>query len=97
VIEAIAGGCGVSHISVLCRSPIERSAAGSTQAIELTAIYQGEHIHAVVVLSLLTESSSGEHTGETRSLCTPVSQWSRANETAPMLIIKRAVFSPGAP
>jgi hypothetical protein len=88
---------GVSDIKVICQSPNERNAAGETQATELTGVYEGVAVHIVYALTILTPTTSGFFGGETRSIFTPVSQWSTSAEEALWLIIKRAIFSPSAP
>jgi hypothetical protein len=87
----------VTAISVICRSPVARSPSGETQAVEFTGSYQGREIHAVVALSLLTPTTTGLYVGETRSIYTPVQQWSTAAEQILWLIIKRAIQSPQQP
>jgi hypothetical protein len=87
----------VSNISVICQSPVERNSQAQTQATEFTGNYQGEHIHAVVILSLFTPTTPGLYNGQTRSFYTPVAQWSPAAATTLMLIIKRAILSPSQP
>lgn len=88
---------GVSNITVICQSPNETSASGQTQATELTGVYQGETIHAIIVLSLLTTTTAGFFDGQTRSIYTPASQWSTGAETTLWLIVKRAILNPSAP
>lgn len=87
----------VSDIHVICTSPNEQSSTGETQATELTGVYQGEQIHAIVVLSILAETTPGFFDGQTRSIYTPISDWNAANESTLFLIIKRAILDPSAP
>jgi hypothetical protein len=84
----------VSAIHTICRSPVEHSAAATTQATELTGRYQGESIHAVVILSLMAPNGTETAVGETRSLYTATAGWSAAQERVLMLIIKRAIPAP---
>jgi len=84
----------VSNIQVICQSPNETSSSGQTQAMEITGVYQGQSIHAVIVLSLLAQTTPGFFDGQTRSIYTPVSQWSTDNETTLWLIVKRAILNP---
>ncbi len=85
----------VTGIHVVCSSPVVQNSAAQTQAVELTGRYLGERIHAAIIFSLLTPSPGSElSVGETRSLFTPLRQWSAANERTLMLIIKRAIQVP---
>lgn len=87
----------VSNIQVICQSPNETSSSGQTQATEITGVYQGANIHAIIVLSLLAPTTPGFFDGQTRSIYTPVSQWSTESETTLWLIIKRAILNPSGP
>lgn len=87
----------VSNIQVICQSPSVSSSSGETQATEITGVYRGEAIHAVIVLSLLTPTTPGFYDGQTRSIYTPASQWSTDNETTLWLIVKRAILNPSGP
>lgn len=84
----------VSAVHTICSSPVERSAAATTQATELTGRYQGEAIHAVIILSVMAPNGTETYVGETRSLYTATAGWSTAQERALMLIIKRAIPAP---
>jgi hypothetical protein len=85
---------GVSSIHTICRSPVERSAAATTQAVELTGRYQGESIHAVIILSVMAPNGTETYVGETRTLYASTTGWSTAQERTLMLIIKRAIPTP---
>jgi hypothetical protein len=85
---------GVSSIHTICTSPVERSAAATTQAAELTGRYQGESIHAVIILSVMAPNGTETYAGETRTLYTSTAGWSTAQERTLMLIIKRAIPTP---
>jgi hypothetical protein len=87
----------VSNIQVICQSPNESSASGETEATEITGVYQGQPIHAVIVLSLLTPTTAGFYDGQTRSIYTPASQWSTDSEATLWLIVKRAILNPSGP
>ena len=87
----------VSNIQVICQSPNETSSSAETQATEITGVYQGQTIHAIIVLSLLAQTTPGFFDGQTRSIYTRVSQWSTVNETTLWLIVKRAILNPSAP
>jgi hypothetical protein len=82
---------GVSRVHFICQSAVERSSGGTTQATELTGVYRGEAIHAVIIASVINESIPNFFDGQIRSLYTPSGQWSAANERQLMLIIKRAI------
>ena len=84
----------VSFVHTLCSSPVERSAAATTQATELTGRYQGEAIHAVIILSVMAPNGTETSVGETRSLYTSTAGWSTAHERMLMLVIKRAIPTP---
>jgi hypothetical protein len=84
----------VSHVRIICRSPVARSAAATTQATELTGRYQGESIHAVIILSVMAPNGTETYVGETRSLYTSTAGWSTAQERTLMLVIKRAIMAP---
>jgi hypothetical protein len=84
----------VSSVHPICRSPVERSAAATTQATELTGRYQGEAIHAVIILSVMALNGTEAYVGETRSLYTSTAGWSGAQERTLMLVIKRAIPTP---
>ena len=84
----------VSSIHTICTSPVEQSAAATTQAAELTGHYQGESIHAVIILSVMAPNGTETYVGETRSLYTSTAGWSTAQERMLMLIIKRAIPMP---
>lgn len=84
----------VSAIHVICSSPVERNAEATTEAAELTGRYQGEAIHAVVILSLMAPNGTETSVGETRSFYTSTAGWSAAQERTLMLIIKRAIPAP---
>ena len=88
---------GVSNIKNICHSPNDQSASGSSELFEFTGLYKGESIHAMLALSILAETTSGFFDGQTRSIYTPVGQWSSANAQTLWLIIKRAIPSPSAP
>jgi len=88
---------GVSDIKEICQSPNEQSAAGETQATEVTGVYEGTPVHIVYALTILTPTEADFFPGVTRSIYTPISQWSTSAEEALWLIIKRAVFVPSAP
>jgi hypothetical protein len=85
---------GVSSIHIICSSPVERSAAATTQAAELTGRYQGESIHAVIILSVMAPNGTETSVGETRTLYASTAGWSTAQERTLMLIIKRAIPTP---
>jgi hypothetical protein len=85
---------GVSSIHTICHSPVERSATATTQAVELTGRYQGEAIHAVIILSVMAPNGTETYVGETRTLYAPAAGWSAAQERMLMLIIKRAIPMP---
>jgi hypothetical protein len=87
----------VSDIHVICTSPNEQSSSAETQAVELTGVYQGEQIHAIVVMSILAPTASGFYDGQTRSIYTPAADWNASNEATLFLIIKRAMLNPSAP
>lgn len=87
----------VSDVKVICQSPNEKSSAGETQATEITGVYRGEAVHVVYALTILAPTSSGFFGAVTRSIYTPLSQWSTSQEQTLWLIIKRAIFSPSAP
>ena len=78
----------------ICRTPVERSAAESSQATELTGYYLGEHVHVVVILSLYTPTTPDLYYGEVRDIYAPYSQWTAAEETTLMLVMARAIESP---
>ena len=84
----------VSFVHTICSSPVERSAAATTQATELTGRYQGEAIHAVIILSVMAPNGTETSVGETRSLYTSTAGWSTAQERMLMLVIKRAIQTP---
>lgn len=84
----------VSFVHTICHSPVERSAAATTQATELTGRYQGESIHAVIILSVMAPNGTEAYVGETRSLYASTAGWSTAQERTLMLIIKRAIQAP---
>jgi hypothetical protein len=84
----------VSSMHTICTSPVERSAAATTQAAELTGRYQGEAIHAVIILSVMAPNGTETSVGETRSLYASTAGWSTAQERRLMLIIKRAIPTP---
>jgi len=84
----------VSLVHVICSSPVERSASAMTQATELTGRYQGEAIHAVIILSLMAPNGTETSVGETRSLYASTAGWSTAHERMLMLVIKRAIQTP---
>jgi hypothetical protein len=88
---------GVSDIKNICHSPNDQSASGSSELFEFTGLYKGESIHAMLALSILAETTSGFFDGQTRSIYTPVGQWSSANAQTLWLIIKRAIPSPSEP
>lgn len=88
---------GVSRIHVICRSAVEHSDGDTIQATEFTGLYRNEAIHAVIILSLLAQTTPGLHVGETRSLYTSTSQWSSGNEKTMMLIVRRAIEVPQSP
>jgi hypothetical protein len=87
----------VTNIRTICKSPVERSAAGNTQAIEFTGVSAGEQIHSVIVLSLLTPTTSNLYVGETRLAYSPVNLWSPAVAKTLWLIVKRAIEVPQSP
>jgi hypothetical protein len=84
----------VSSIHTICTSPVARSAAATTQAAELTGRYQGEAIHAVIILSVMAPNGTETSVGETRSLYTATAGWSAVHERTLMLIVKRALQAP---
>jgi hypothetical protein len=84
----------VSSVHTICSSPVERSASATTQALELTGRYQGEAIHAVLILSVMAPNGTETSVGETRSLYTSTAGWSPAQERTLMLVIKRAIPAP---
>lgn len=84
----------VSLVHTICRSPVARSAAATTQATELTGRYRGEAIHAVIILSVMAPNGTETYVGETRSLYASTAGWSAAHERTLMLIIKRAIPTP---
>jgi hypothetical protein len=87
----------VTGISVICQSPVERDSAAATQATEFTGVYQGERIHAVIILSLFSPTTAGLYNGQTRSFYTRAGQWSPTAAQTLMLIIKRAILVPQQP
>jgi hypothetical protein len=88
----------VSDIHVICQTPNEVVSSQESRATELTGVYRGVPVHIVYALTIsAVEPGSEFHGGETRSIFTPVSQWSTSTETTLWLIIKRAIFSPSSP
>jgi len=87
---------GVSGIDVVCNTPVETSATGSSQLVELTGTYQSVRIHAVIALSILRQTTSTS-IGETRSVYTPVGAWSASAAQTLWLIVKRAIPIPQEP
>jgi hypothetical protein len=84
----------VQDSHTICQTPVERSAAESSQATELTGSYLGEHVHVVVILSLYTPTTPDLYYGEIRDIYAPYSQWTAAEETTLMLVMARAIESP---
>lgn len=88
---------GVSNIKVICQTPNEQGSTASSQATEFTGDYRGAPVHIVIDLSLIAPTTPGLFVGQTRSIYTPVSQWSTSAEQDLWLIVKRAILSPQAP
>ena len=84
----------VRESHTICQTPVERSAAESSQATELTGSYLGEHVRVVVILSLYTPTTPDLYYGEIRDIYAPYSQWTTAEETTLMLVMARAIESP---
>ena len=80
----------VSNVHVICRTPVARNTTAEVQATELTGVYNREAVHVVVVLTVYFASGNGE----IRDVYTPKSQWTTGNETALMLVLRRAIEVP---
>jgi hypothetical protein len=87
----------VSNFNVICSTPVEQAASGSSQEFEFTANSGGTPIHGVLALSILNPTVPGFYDGQIRDLYTPASQWSTTSAQNLMLVIKRAIESPQQP
>ena len=97
VIDSVLGQ--PSDFQAVCTSPVQTASSGSgqSQASEVTGVYQGKQIHAIVIASVFTPNGTRVFTAESRSMFTPAGQWSPSAVQELSLIIKRAIFSPSSP
>jgi hypothetical protein len=83
----------LTRVKGLCQTSLEQGASGESQAFELSGYLQGEQVRAVLIDSILTQTTETS-VGESRYAYTPAAQWSVSNAETLALIIKLAIQSP---
>ncbi|MGH2718930.1 MAG: hypothetical protein ACRDJU_10155 [Actinomycetota bacterium] len=81
-----------SNVQTICSAGAET--IGTTHATEFTGNFQGKAIHGVAIVSLLTPTMADLYRAQTRSMYSPASEWTTAEETTRMVLSKRAIQTP---